>query len=170
MSKRGAHTWILDDDSGWAAVTASSPKSLKRDKTEHPLSKSPHSEGSEKRGSQTNRVCLQAPQSTSGEGKIPLFSGQRTQIFHMAFPAAPSLYSPRYSYHNIAGCVSWPWVQSTTATLAEFKQTNMLLNLKTIETGGRKGSQTERVRRPQFRAWPRHGMATGSKTKPLVLC
>ena len=143
----------LDSDSGRGSFDSPSLLSEKCDEPQAHPSKFHTPEGPEKlENPETNLTCLQAPQSTSGEGKIPYFLANGPKSSTWPFPQPPSLHSPRYSYHNIADvCELALGMAGTTATSLDQTDQHALKASKTIETG-RKGNQAEGVRRLQFQA------------------
>lgn len=151
-----------DTDSGRGSCDSPSLLSEKCDEPQAYPSKFHIPEGPEKlENPETNLTCLQAPQSTNGEGKIPYFLANGPKSSTWPFPQPPSLYSPRYSYHNIADvCELALGMAGTTATLLDQTDQHAFTPSKTIETGGegkaakQRESEAYSSEPDQDMAWP----------------
>ncbi|KAL1288328.1 PRLR [Ovibos moschatus] len=151
-----------DTDSGRGSCDSPSLLSEKCDEPQAYPSKFHIPEGPEKlENPETNLTCLQAPQSTSGESKIPYFLANGPKSSTWPFPQPPSLYSSRYSYHNIADmCELALGMAGTAATLLDQTDQHALKPSKTIETGreGKAAKQRESEgyssKPDQDAAWP----------------
>lgn len=151
-----------DSDSGRGSCDSPSLFSEKCDEPHaHPF-KFHTPEGPEKlENPESNLTCLQAPQSTSREGKIPYFHASGPKSSTWPFPQPPNLHNPRYSYHNIADvCELALGMAGTAATLLDQTDQHALKPSKTIETGGEGKAAKQREsegcssKPDQDTAWP----------------